>query len=270
MPMVIAHIHGGEITEGAFDDSIRHAITKMSQLHFVAAEVYRKRVIQLGEKPDRVFNFGAPGLDFVKKLKWVDRGSLEEFLGIKLKRPVFLVTYHPVTLDNQSTGDRISELLMALDAFPEAKVIFTFPNADTEGRVLIEYISQWTNINKHRAKIFFSLGQQIYLSLMREVDVVIGNSSSGIIEAPALKRATVNIGDRQKGRLKASSIIDSKEKGENIVAAIKHALADEIRESLPKTKSLYGSGEVSAKIKDTLKSAEISLRKPFFDIEHDY
>ena len=270
MPMVIAHIHGGEITEGAFDDSIRHAITKMSQLHFVAAEVYRKRVIQLGEKPDRVFNFGAPGLDFVKKLKWVDRGSLEEFLGIKLKRPVFLVTYHPVTLDNQSTGDRISELLMALDAFPEAKVIFTFPNADTEGRVLIEYISQWTNINKHRAKIFFSLGQQIYLSLMREVDVVIGNSSSGIIEAPALKRATVNIGDRQKGRLKASSIIDSKEKGENIVAAIKHALADEIRESLPKTKSLYGSGEVSAKIKDTLKSAEISLRKTFFDIEHDY
>jgi len=270
MPMVIAHIHGGEITEGAFDDSIRHAITKMSQLHFVAAEVYRKRVIQLGEKPDRVFNFGAPGLDFVKKLKWVDRGSLEGFLGIKLKRPVFLVTYHPVTLDNQSTGDRISELLMALDAFPEAKVIFTFPNADTEGRVLIEYISQWTNINKHRAKIFFSLGQQIYLSLMREVDVVIGNSSSGIIEAPALKRATVNIGDRQKGRLKASSIIDSKEKGENIVAAIKHALADEIRESLPKTKSLYGSGEVSAKIKDTLKSAEISLRKTFFDIEHDY
>jgi len=270
MPMVIAHIHGGETTVGAFDESIRHAITKMSNFHFVASEVYRKRVIQLGEKPDRVFNFGAPGLDFVKKLEWIDRDSLEELLGIKLKRPVFLVTYHPVTLDSQSTATRINELLMALDAFPEAKVIFTNPNADTYGRFLTEVINEWANNNHHRAKAFVSLGQKRYLSLMREVDVVIGNSSSGIIEAPVLKRPTVNIGDRQKGRLKASSVIDSKEKKTNIVTAIKHALADDIGNSLSKTKSLYGYGEVSVKIKDTLKSAEISLCKTFFDIEHDY
>lgn len=269
-PMFVAHIHGGETTQGAIDESIRHAITKMSQLHFVSSELYRKRVIQMGEEPDQVFNFGAPGLDYIQNLEWVNRSSLEDFLEFKLKNPIFLVTYHPVTLDNQNAKTRINELLMALDTFPDAKVIFTYPNADKDGRSLIEEITQWTNKNKNRAKIFISLGQQIYLSLMREVDVVIGNSSSGIIEAPALKQATVNIGDRQKGRLKATSVIDSREGKTNIVTAIKHALSDEMRDSLPQTKSLYGSGKVSFKIKEILKSKELTLQKSFFDIEYDY
>lgn len=264
----IAHIHGGETTEGAFDEGIRHTITKMAQWHFVAAEPYRKRVIQLGEKSDRVFNFGAPGLDHLQHLEWMDRSSLEESLAIKLDPSVFLVTYHPVTLSRQEPISAMNELLAALDEFPQATFIFTYPNADTGGRALIERLDQWVSVNKHRAKAFVSLGQQRYLSLMREVDIIIGNSSSGLTEAPALKKATVNIGDRQKGRLKASSIIDTSEKKETIVAAINRALSEEFRARLPITESLYGSGNVSRRIKDTLKTSMLQSQKAFFDIEH--
>ena len=264
----IAHIHGGETTEGAFDESIRHAITKMAQWHFVAAEPYRKRVIQLGETSDRVFNFGAPGLDHLQRLEWIDRPSLEKSLAIKLDPPVFLVTYHPATLSQQKPIAVLNELLAALDEFPQATIIFTYPNADTGGHALIKQLDQWVVANKHRAKAFVSLGQQRYLSLMREVDIIIGNSSSGLTEAPALKKATVNIGDRQKGRLRASSIIDASEEKELIVAAINKALSKGFRAELPFTKSLYGSGDVSRRIKDTLKTATLQTQKAFFDIEH--
>lgn len=240
----------------------------MAQWHFVAAEPYRKRVIQLGEKSDRVFNFGAPGLDHLQHLEWMDRSSLEESLAIKLDPSVFLVTYHPVTLSRQEPISAMNELLAALDEFPQATFIFTYPNADTGGRALIERLDQWVSVNKHRAKAFVSLGQQRYLSLMREVDIIIGNSSSGLTEAPALKKATVNIGDRQKGRLKASSIIDTSEKKETIVAAINRALSEEFRARLPITESLYGSGNVSRRIKDTLKTSMLQSQKAFFDIEH--
>jgi len=266
----IAHIHGGETTEGAYDEGIRHAITKMAQWHFVAAEPYRKRVIQLGETSDRVFNFGAPGLDHLQYLEWMDRPSLEKSLAIKLDPPVFLVTYHPATLGQREPIAAMNELLAALDEFPEATIIFTYPNADTGGRALIDRLDQWVAANKHRAQAFVSFGQQRYLSLMREADAVIGNSSSGLTEAPALKKATVNIGDRQKGRLKASSIIDAAGNKNAIVAAINKALSADFRADLPATKSLYGLGDVSRRVKDTLKVVALKTQKAFFDIEHAY
>ncbi|MGK7873280.1 MAG: UDP-N-acetylglucosamine 2-epimerase [Xenococcaceae cyanobacterium] len=266
----IAHLHGGETTEGAFDESIRHAITKLSHWHFVAAEPYRKRVIQLGESPDRVFNIGSPGLDHLQYMDWLDRPTLEQSLGIQLRSPLFLVTYHPVTLDKQSPSIAMQELLVTLDRFPQATVIFTYPNADTGGRVLIEQIDQWVNTNQDRAKAFVSLGQQRYLSLMRQADVIVGNSSSGLTEAPALKKATVNIGDRQKGRLKATSVIDAPEHSGDIIAALHQALSDEFKAMLPSVESWYGSGNVSQQIKETLKTVTLQTKKSFFDIEHGF
>ncbi len=264
----IAHIHGGERTEGAYDEGIRHAVTKMAQWHFVAADAYRRRVIQLGESPDRVFNFGAPGLDRLQRIEWMDRSSLEKSLEVKLGPLVFLVTYHPATLGQQKPVEAMNALLAALDDFPEATVIFTYPNADAGGRVLIEGLDQWVAANKCRARAFVSLGQQRYLSLMRESDVILGNSSSALIEAPIIKRASVNIGDRQNGRLKASSVIDASEESESIIVAINKALSEEFRAGLSSTKSLYGSGEVSRQIKDTLKAGALQIRKVFFDIDH--
>jgi UDP-hydrolysing UDP-N-acetyl-D-glucosamine 2-epimerase len=266
----IAHIHGGETTEGAFDEGIRHAITKMAQWHFVAAEPYRKRVIQLGETSDRVFNFGAPGLDYIQRLEWMDRSSLEKSLAFKLATPVFLVTYHPATLGQREPIGAMNELLAALDEFSDATVVFTYPNADTGGRVLIVRLNQWVAANKHRATACASLGQQRYLSLMRESDVILGNSSSALTEAPVLKKATVNIGDRQKGRLKATSVLDAEENKDAIVTAIHTALSEDFRAGLPATKSLYGLGNVSRRVKNTLKVVAIGLQKSFFDIEHGH
>lgn len=264
----IAHIHGGEISEGAFDEGIRHAISKMAQWHFVAAEPYRKRVVQMGESPDRVFNYGAPGLDQFSTLDWLERQDLEAALGIQMGTPLFLVTYHPVTLASGNPEAPMAELLSALEAFPEATVIFTYPNADTGGRVLIECIDRFVAQHPKTSRAFVSLGQQRYLSLMREADVIVGNSSSGLTEAPALKKATVNIGDRQKGRLKAMSVIDAAEDCQDIIRAIQLAISDEFRRNLPNIVSLYGQGNVSQKIKTTLKTVLLEVRKPFFDIEH--
>ena len=265
----ITHIHGGETTEGAFDEQVRHAITKFAQWHFVAAEPYRQRVIQLGEAPDRVFNVGSPGLDHLQYMDWLDRPTLERSLGMNLRSPLFLVTYHPVTLDNQSPSIAMQELLAALDGFPEATVILTYPNADTGGRILIDQINRWVNQNQQRSKAFVSLGQQRYLSLVREVDVIIGNSSSGLTEAPALKKATVNIGDRQKGRLKAKSVIDTQECNQAIVAGIHQALSEEFQAMLASVKSLYGTGNVSRQIKEKLKVIPLTVQKSFFNIEHN-
>lgn len=264
----IAHIHGGETTEGAFDEQIRHAITKFAQWHFVAAEPYRQRVIQLGESPDRVFNFGSPGLDHLQYMNWLNRPALEQSLDLELRSPLFLVTYHPVTLDKQSPSIPMRELLMALDSFPNATVILTYPNADTGGRILIEEIERWVSQNQHRAKAFVSLGQQRYLSLMGEADVIIGNSSSGLTEAPALKKATVNVGDRQKGRLKAKSVIDTPERSQDIVKGIYQALSKEFQSMLPSVESLYGKGNVSQQIKEKLKFVPLQTQKTFFDIRY--
>ncbi|MDI7218271.1 UDP-N-acetylglucosamine 2-epimerase [Leptospira santarosai] len=266
----IAHISGGELTEGAFDEGIRHAITKLSHIHFVAAEIYRKRVIQMGEQPDSVFNFGDPGLDHLNKMDWVERGELSTELDIELKFPVFLVTYHPVTLEEKKPSEAMSELLNALEKFPEATIIFTYPNADTGGRELIHQIDFFVSKRFKNSKAFVSLGQKKYLSLMRLANVIIGNSSSGLTEAPALKKATVNIGDRQKGRLKADSVIDCIEKKEFIVEALKKALSVEHQEKVKNTDSLYSYGDVSVKIKEKLKTFPLQVKKSFFDLEHIY
>jgi UDP-N-acetylglucosamine 2-epimerase (non-hydrolysing) len=266
----VAHVHGGETSEGAFDEGIRHAITKMAQLHFVAAEPYRKRVVQLGESPARVFNVGAPGLDHLARTPLLSRDDLASSLSFPLGRPLFLVTYHPATLGRQSPMEAFGHLLDALRGFPDASMVFTYPNADTGGRALIASIDAFVAQSAGRATAFASLGQQRYLSLMREADVIIGNSSSGLTEAPALCRATVNIGDRQKGRLKASSVIDVEERCEDIVAGIRHALSQGFRDSLPATRSLYGRGDASASIVACLKAALPSLQKPFFDIAHGH
>lgn len=266
----VAHISGGEVTEGALDESIRHAITKTAQWHFVAAEPYRKRVIQLGENPSNVFNFGAPGFDYIEHVEWLSRDSLADEIGMGLESPIFLITYHPATLGREKPQAAIEELLAALEEWPQAKIIFTHSNADTGGRALIDRIKLWVNKNRRRSKAFVSLGQQRYLSLMREADVIIGNSSSGITEAPLLKKASINIGDRQKGRLKATSIIDADENRIDISSAIRRALSEEFRASLPSTKSLYGQSGASKKIKETLKSVKTQCIKKFFDIDHGH
>ena len=266
----IAHIHGGETSEGAFDEGIRHAITKMAQWHFTAAEPYRRRVVQLGEAPDRVFNVGAPGLDILATAKWMDRDELATSLDMELGKPLFVVTYHPVTLESRSPRDAMMQLLGALEAFPQATIVFTYPNADTGGRALIDCIDQFVARNRSRAKAFVSLGQLRYLSLMREANVVIGNSSSGLTEAPAMKRATVNIGNRQNGRLKASSVIDATDDQASIIDAIEQALSAEFVSRLPATHSLYGQGDAAAAMVSLLRSATLSVQQAFFAIAHEY
>lgn len=264
----IAHIHGGELSENAFDESVRHAITKMAQWHFVAAEPYRKRVVQMGEAPERVFDVGAPGLDHLSRMNWMSRGELERELAMPLGTPLFLATYHPETLTGTSPEEAMRELLAALSQFPEATIVFTYPNADTGGRILIRMIDEYAAAHRPRAGAFVSLGQRRYLSLMREADVIVGNSSSGITEAPALRRATVNVGGRQDGRLKAGSVIDCAADAGSIAAAIRRALSAEFREGLARTVSLYGAGNASAAIVARLKSDLPRVQKPFFDIDH--
>lgn len=262
----IAHISGGETTEGAYDESIRHALTKMSQLHFVTAEPYRKRVIQLGESPNNVFNFGAPGLDHLKNLNWLNRDELSDRLKMKFRKLLFLVTYHPVTLSESDQISPMNELLSALSEFPEATIVFTYPNADSGSRELITILDKWVSENKDKAGAFDSLGQQLYLSVMKAADVVIGNSSSGLTEAPALVKPVVNIGDRQKGRLKAVSVIDTGESKDEIVDAIRKAISDDFSVAIRSAKLVHSIGDVSLKIKNQLKVASLKVRKQFYDL----
>ncbi len=268
----IAHIHGGEVTEGAVDESIRHAITKMSQLHFVATEEFRRRVIQLGEQPKSVYVTGAPGVDNIKRMRLLGRKAFEKSIGFNLTKQNFLVTYHPVTLAESSTSNRMENLFVALDSFPKAKVIITFPNADAEGRQLIEQITEYAGRNKERVYITASLGQLGYLSALQHVDAVIGNSSSGLLEAPSFKKPTVNIGDRQKGRLKAESVIDSSESAESITHAIQVALSDDFAAVLSRVENPYGQGEAVKVMLDVIKKVDVKslIRKPFYDVEFSF
>lgn len=264
----IAHIHGGETTEGAIDEAIRHSLTKMAHLHFVAALPYRNRVIQLGEQPDRVFNFGAPGLDHICRTRLLSKEALEEQLEFSFGTTNFLVTYHPTTLQT-NTVNGIMNLLAALDHFPDAHIIFTKSNADTDGYIINQCIQAYAERNHHRMKVFASLGQLKYLSCLQYVDVVIGNSSSGIIEVPLFKKPTVDIGYRQKGRLKGTTIIECDENADSIVAAIKRALSPSFQEIISKAIPVYGYGNASKKIKDTLKYVNLEniIAKSFFDID---
>ena len=216
----IAHIHGGETTQGAFDESIRHAITKMSWWHFVATEQYAKRVVQLGEDPSRVFNVGGLGVDLIKQLKLLSKRQLSDQTNINFRKKNIVVTFHPVTLENYTSGKHFRALLDALLDFPDINVIFTKPNADTDGRVIIDMIDNFTSVHSERSISFTSMGNLRYLSTLQFVDGVVGNSSSGLIEAPFFKIGTVNIGDRQKGRMMSRSIINCKPSYEDIKRSI--------------------------------------------------
>ena len=264
----IAHIAGGEATEGLIDEAIRHSITKMSHLHFVATKNYEKRVIQLGEQPSNVFNFGATFIDNIKRLKLLNKKELEKSLDFKLGEKNFLVTYHPVTLGEGKSITYFNNLLKALDYFCDAKIIFTKPNADADGRDIIHLIDKYIERNKNRAISFVSLGQVRYLSSLKYVDVVIGNSSSGIIEVPSFKKATVNIGIRQKGRIRAHSIIDCEDDATSIKNAISVALSTEFQKKLISMKNPYGDEVVAFKIKEVLKKVNLNqiVIKHFYDL----
>lgn len=266
----VAHIHGGETSEGALDESIRHAVTKLSVLHFVAAEAYRKRVIQLGENPSTVFNVGAPGLDGFVKLKLLSRDELEVEFGIKFRKTLILLTYHPVTLSETSSLNALDQILSALDNFTDATVIFTYPNADAGGREIISCLQAYEASNPGRVKGFISLGQLRYLSLLAECDVVVGNSSSALIEAPAIRTAAVDIGPRQRGRIKSDSVLEASEDTKEIIARISEALSASFQSQLASVESLYGYGGASQRIVDLLIKTNPSPTKTFFDIDHDY
>ena len=204
----IAHIHGGETTEGAIDEAIRHSVTKMSYLHFTSTEEYRKRVIQLGENPNRVFNVGAMGVEEILNTNLLSKEELEKELDFKIDSKTALVTFHPVTLEENTSEEQFQNILDALDNFKDLKVIFTKANSDTDGRIINKMIDEYVIKNKGKAKAFTSLGQLKYYSTIKYTDFVLGNSSSGILEVPTFKKPTINIGDRQKGRIQAFSIIN--------------------------------------------------------------
>lgn len=263
----IAHLHGGEVTEGATDEALRHAITKMSYLHFTSTESYSKRVIQLGESPERVFNVGAIGIDNIKKLQLLDKKQLEDSIDFELDKPFLLVTYHPVTLENNSAEAQFNELLKALSTIKNLKVIFTKPNSDANGRVIISLIDKFVAQNPETAIAFTSLGQLKYLSLMQFTTAVVGNSSSGIIEAPSFGIPTVNIGDRQKGRERADTVIDCGYTETEISEAINKVISDDFQQFCNTIENVYGDGNTTQRIVEILKSTDnISLKKPFYDL----
>lgn len=266
----VAHVHGGEATEGAFDEAIRHSITKMSHLHFVAAEEYRRRVIQLGEHPDRVFLVGGLGIDNIKRLKLLDRAELEVALDFKLGPKNLLITFHPVTLENATAADQMAELLAAMERLTDTQLIFTMPNADTDGRVLIEMIEQFV-VKHSNARAYTSLGQLRYLSCIQHVDGVVGNSSSGLIEAPSFKKGTINIGDRQRGRLKAASVIDCDPNRVSIAAGLGKLYSVDFQQTLPHIRNPYGEGGASERVVSILKThvSKDMLKKRFFDMQAD-
>lgn len=263
MNIPIAHMNGGESTEGAVDEQIRHAITKMSHIHFPGAEYYKERIIKMGEEPWRVYNVGQAGIENIKRLKLMEKSQLEVELNISFNKPVFLITFHPVTLDVENTENQISNLLDAIKDF-NAKYIFTYPNADFGSKIIIDKINYFAKENNN-AYIFYSLGQKRYLSLLKYANVMIGNSSSGIIESSIFKLPVVNIGDRQKGRLRNNNIIDVGYSKEEIECAIDKALfSKKFKESLNCIKNVYGDGNVSKRIANVLKSINIDeklLRK---------
>lgn len=264
----IAHIHGGELTEGVIDEAIRHAITKMSHLHFVATEEYRNRVIQLGESPDRVWNVGALGVEAIRRAQLLSRLELSNAIGFDITRPYFLVTYHPVTLHHARNGEGVRPLLGALEAFPHHRILLTGVNADTDNVEIHDAIKAFAG--KHAGRVYstMSLGQQGYLSAMRYADVVVGNSSSGLIEAPSFRVPTVNIGDRQRGRVRAKTVIDVAADEGAIVSGIKKALSPLFRVRLRNMVSPFGDGKSAARITKILATHPLHdlLMKRFWDV----
>lgn len=271
MRIPIAHLHGGELTEGAIDEGIRHSITKMSYLHFTSTEQYRNRVIQLGENPERVFYVGALGVENIKKINLMTKEELEKSIHFEIDENTVVVTYHPVTLENNTVEEQFLNLLKVLDRNPKIRMIFTKANADTNGRIVNELIDKYAAQNSERACAFMSLGQKRYLSALKYCRIVIGNSSSGIIEAPSFGKPIINIGDRQKGRICADSVINCGYTQQEIQQAMETALTEEFENKARNCRNPYEKENTAANIisviKDYLLNDKIKLKKGFYDIK---
>jgi GDP/UDP-N,N'-diacetylbacillosamine 2-epimerase (hydrolysing) len=265
----IVHLHGGELTEGATDDALRHAISKMAFWHFTSTEKYRQRVIQLGESPDRVFNVGALGVENIKTLKLLSKEQLEENLKLDLSKDFSLVTFHPTTLEHNSAENQFKELLLALGKTKNMFFIITKANADSNGRIINSLIDEFVAEMPNKSVCFTSLGQLRYLSLMKYASIVIGNSSSGIIETPTFQIPTINIGDRQKGREKVKTVIDTEPNNESILLAFKKATSPSFISFCKTVSNVYGEGNTVSKIIPHLKKSKqiTNLKKEFYDIQ---
>lgn len=263
----VLHLHGGEVTEGALDDSMRHAITKMSHIHCVATEEYRQRVIQLGEQPDRVYCVGGLGVDAIKQTRLMVRAELEAAMDFKFKKRNLLVTFHPATLAGESSGSQMTELLAALDGYDDVGLIFTLPNADAGGRELIAMLQDFVATHPN-ARAYPSLGQLRYLSCVAQCDGVVGNSSSGLLEAPTLKKGAVNIGERQQGRLQAANVINCRAQRDEISAALQKLYSSAFQASLSKVKNPYGDGGATARVVAIIKALQLDslTKKTFYDL----
>jgi len=264
----IAHLHGGELTEGAFDESIRHSITKMSHLHFTATEEYKYRVIQLGEQPNRVFNVGGLGIDNINKLRLLSKSSFEKVIDFKLGEKNILVTFHPVTLENHTSELQFQALLDSISELKDTKILFTKANSDPGGRVINCMIDSYVLLNDNSIA-YTSMGQLNYLSALQFVDAVVGNSSSGLLEAPSFNVATIDIGDRQKGRIKAESVISCLPAKKHIDNALKKIYSQHFQEVVKNVKNPYGDGGASEIIFDTIKNFNLDniIKKTFYDLQ---
>jgi GDP/UDP-N,N'-diacetylbacillosamine 2-epimerase (hydrolysing) len=264
----IAHLHGGEATEGVIDEAIRHSITKMSHLHFTAAKEYSKKVIQLGEEPNKVFNVGGAGIENIKRLKLLKKKDFEKSINFKLNIKNILVTYHSVTLEDKTSKKSFQELLDTIDELKNTNIIFTKANSDMDGKVINQMIDQYTKKNLEKSISVTSLGQLNYLSALKYMDFIIGNSSSGLLEAPSFKIGTINIGDRQNGRLKAKSVVDCLPNKKNMKRAIKKIYSNKFQKILKDVQNPYDNGCASKKITKVLKKVKLDkiLKKKFFNI----
>ena len=264
----VAHLHGGEATEGLIDEPIRHSITKMSQLHFTATEEYKNRVIQLGEHPDRVFNVGGLGIDNIKKLQLLSKNDFEKLINFNFNKNNILVTFHPVTLEESTAKEQFQELLYSIDELKDTNVIFTKANCDTDGRIINNMIDNYVFTHDNTIS-FKSMGQLKYLSALQFMDAVVGNSSSGLLEAPSFKITTVDIGDRQRGRVKADSVICCMPNKKSIDNALRKIYSKDFKNILKNVKNPYGDGGASQKIKETIKNISLNgiLKKSFYDFK---
>ncbi len=268
----IAHIHGGETTQGAVDEAIRHSITKMSHLHFTTTQEYRNRVIQLGEQPQNVYCVGALGVENIKAVSLLDRKALEDAIQFTFRPPTVMVTYHPVTLENKTAAEQFGNLLHVIERHGELQVIFTKANADPDGRIVNQMIDDYVEKNRTRCAVYTSLGQLRYLSALQFCDLVMGNSSSGIIEVPSFGIPTVNIGDRQKGRVSADSVIHCGNEETDIERALIQAMSPDFKDNIRGTVNPYEGKHTSKQIVEVIEEAlerGIDIKKKFYDQEMD-
>lgn len=264
----IAHLYGGEITEGAYDDAIRHSVTKMSHLHFTSCEEYRNRVIQLGEQPERVFNVGSIGVENIKRLPLMTKETIEKEIDFVINENTILVTYHPVTLGHRTAKDDIEDFVAALEERKDLRVIFTMPNSDTGGQFIVDAVNEFVAKNPERAKAFKSLGVVRYLSVMRQVAAVVGNSSSGLVEVPSFGIPTLNIGDRQKGRLVADSVFNCAPDKEAILKGLDEVMSPAFIQKAAETHNPYEKENTAQAIFDVISTYPLEQlnQKHFYDI----